>query len=95
MRLVDLFPNAPSKVIEGDSDDSDDGGAGADVEEDLTDSVILRLTEEEDLFDALQDNLDALNQKTLSSDGCATRQDGGTSRTKSTRPRTLTRWLTL
>ena len=73
MRLVDLFPNAPSKVIEGDSDESDDGGAGADVEEDL---------------------FDALNQK-LSPDGWAARQDDGKSTSKSTRPRALTRWLTL
>ena len=71
MRLVDLFPNAPSKskVIEGDSDDG--GGGEVDVEEDL---------------------FDALNQK-LSSDGWAAKQEGWTS--KPTRPRTLTRWLTL
>ena len=70
MRLVDLFPNAPTKVSEdGDSDDGE--GGGADVEEDL---------------------FDALDQKS-SSAGWAARQDGGTSKSKTTHSRNVTRWL--
>ena len=70
LRLVDLFPEAPTKVLE--DKDSEDGN-GVDAEE---------------------DTFDALNQK-LSPTRFASMQYGRNNNSMTSRPHTLTRWITM
>jgi len=70
LRLVDLFPEAPTKVLE--DKDSEDGN-GVDAEE---------------------DTFDALNQK-LSPTRFASMQYGRNNNSKTSRPHSLTRWITM